>query len=84
MPRRPPPRSRTAQKAESPAIERSELDALANRVAAVERSEKAVEAELAKRPPAEAGDRSVRLVVAATALKTRSSAAIRLPPSLPP
>ncbi len=53
-----------------PAIERSELETLANRVAAVERSEKAVEAELAKRPPAEAGDRSLRLVVAATALKT--------------
>jgi hypothetical protein len=52
----------------APAIERSELEALANRVAAVERSEKAVEAELAKRP-ADAGDRSLRLVVAASALK---------------
>jgi hypothetical protein len=54
----------------APGIERKELEALANRVAAVERSEKAVEAELAKRPPAEVGDRSLRLVVAATALKT--------------
>jgi hypothetical protein len=52
----------------APAIERNELEALANRVAAVERSEKAVEAELAKRP-AETGDRSLRLVVAAGALK---------------
>jgi hypothetical protein len=52
----------------APAIERSELETLANRVAAVERSEKAVETELAKRP-ADAGDRSLRLVVAAGALK---------------
>ncbi len=52
----------------APAIERNELEALANRVAAVERSEKAVAAELAKRP-ADAGDRSLRLVVAASALK---------------
>jgi hypothetical protein len=52
----------------APAIERSELETLANRVAAVERSEKAVEAELAKRP-ADAGDRALRLVVAASALK---------------
>jgi len=52
-----------------PAIERSELEALANRVAAVERSEKAVATELAKRP-VDAGDRSLRLVVAASALKT--------------
>jgi hypothetical protein len=52
----------------APAIERNELEALANRVAAVERSEKAVEAELAKRP-AETGDRSLRLVVATSALK---------------
>lgn len=50
----------------APAVERNELEALANRVAAVERSEKAVEAELAKRPP---GDSSLRLVVAASALK---------------
>jgi hypothetical protein len=52
----------------APAIERSELETLANRVAAVERSEKAVEAELAKRP-VDAGDRALRLVVAASALK---------------
>jgi hypothetical protein len=53
----------------APAIERGELESLANRVAAVERSEKAVASELAKRPT-DAGDRSLRLVVAASALKT--------------
>jgi hypothetical protein len=42
------------------ATERSELEALANRVTAVERSEKA----------AESGDRAVRLALAATALNT--------------
>src|SRR5262245_12518179 len=52
----------------APAIERSELEALANRVAAVERNEKVVATELAKRP-VDAGDRSLRLVVAASALK---------------
>jgi hypothetical protein len=49
-------------------VERGELEALANRVTVVERGEKAVEAELAKRPPANAGDRSVRLALAAGAL----------------
>jgi hypothetical protein len=49
--------------------ERSELEALANRVAAVERGEKAVEAELAKRS-ATSGDRSVRLALAAAALNS--------------
>jgi hypothetical protein len=49
--------------------ERSELEALANRVAAVERGEKAVEAELAKRLAAGSGDRSVRLALAAAALQ---------------
>src|SRR5262245_4912484 len=60
----------SAQKAAPgvPAIERSELEALANRVAAVERNEKVVATELAKRP-VDAGDRSLRLVVAASALK---------------
>src|SRR5262245_15353711 len=51
-----------------PAIERSQLEALANRVTAVERNEKTVATELAKRP-VDAGDRSLRLVVAASALK---------------
>jgi hypothetical protein len=57
-----------AQQPGAPAIERGELESLANRVAAVERSEKAVETELAKRPT-DTGDRSLRLVVAASALK---------------
>ncbi len=53
----------------APAVERSELEALANRVTAVERGEKSVEAELAKRPAAESGDRGVRLALAAAVLK---------------
>jgi hypothetical protein len=53
----------------APAVERSELEALANRMAAVERGEKAVEAELAKRPGAESGDRGVRLALAAAVLE---------------
>jgi hypothetical protein len=52
---------------QAPAADRSELDALAARVAAVERSEKSVEAELAKRPPT-APDRAGRLAIAASVL----------------
>jgi hypothetical protein len=48
-----------AQKIPAAAVERGEVDALAGRVAAVERSEKT----------AERGDRAVRLVLVATALK---------------
>jgi hypothetical protein len=48
-----------AQKIPSAAVERSEVDALAGRVAAVEKSEKT----------AASGDRAVRLVLVATALK---------------
>ena len=48
-----------AQKISSAAVERSEVDALAGRVAAVEKSEKT----------AASGDRAVRLVLVATALK---------------
>ncbi len=58
-----------AQKLSRPgasAIERSELETLAGRVAAVERAERSVEAELAK--PRTSEDRAVRLVVAASAL----------------
>jgi hypothetical protein len=51
-----------------PAAERSEVEALANRVATVERSAKAVEAELAKRAT-EAGERAVRLAVTAAFLQ---------------
>ena len=50
----------------APAIERSELETLAGRVAAVERAERSVEAQLAK--PASSEDRTVRLAVAAAAL----------------
>jgi len=51
----------------APAIERRELDALTSRVDAIERGDKAVEAELAKR--ADSGDRPLRLAVVAAALK---------------
>ena len=51
-------------------VGRSELDALSGRIAAVERSEKAVAAELAKRPVEGTTDRSVRLAVAAAALRS--------------
>jgi hypothetical protein len=52
---------------QAPAADRSELDALAARVAGVERSEKSVEAELAKLPNA-APDRASRLAIAASVL----------------
>ena len=51
----------------APAVERGDLDALSKRVDAVERGEKAVEAELAKR--ADSSDRALRLAVVAAALK---------------
>lgn len=55
-------------------VERSEVDAkfeaMGNRVAGLERSEKTVASELAKRSAAESGDRAVRLALAATALNS--------------
>jgi hypothetical protein len=60
-----------AQKVARPAVplaEKSELEALANRVGAVERAEKAIEAELAKRQAAAASDKAVRLALASGAL----------------
>ena len=51
-------------------VDRGTLDALANRLAALERSEQAVAGELAKRSAAERGDQAVRLALAATALKS--------------
>ena len=51
----------------APAIERRELEALASRVDAIERGEKAVEAELARRT--DSGDRPLRLAVVAATLK---------------
>ena len=54
---------------QAPSVDRGEIDALANRVAAVEHTEKSSESQIAKRPAAESGDRAVRLSLAATALK---------------
>jgi hypothetical protein len=55
---------------DAPAIGRGELEGLASRVAAVERTAKSLEAELAKGGAAAGGDQGARLAVAATALKT--------------
>jgi hypothetical protein len=52
----------------APTVERTDFDALSKRVDAVERGEKAVEAELARRPATE--DRALRRVVVATSLKS--------------
>jgi len=51
----------------SPVVQRNELEALAGRVAAVERAAKTLESEVAKRA-AEGSDRTGRLAVAASAL----------------
>ena len=51
----------------APAVERRELEALSSRVDAIERGEKAVEAELARRT--DSGDRPLRLAVVAATLK---------------
>jgi hypothetical protein len=62
-----------AQKVARPAVplaEKSELEALANRIAAVERAAKATEAELAKRQADAATDKAVRLALVAGALNT--------------
>jgi hypothetical protein len=65
-----------AQKvASAPTVDRGELeskfDTLGNRITGLERNDKALESELAKRAAAEnAGDRAVRLGLAAAALKT--------------
>ena len=50
------------------AAERAEVEALANRVATLERSLNGLESELSRRVASEAGDRAVRLAVVATAL----------------
>jgi hypothetical protein len=50
-------------------VERSDLDAVSKRVAAIEASEKAMAAELAKRPALGATDPAVRFVVASAALR---------------
>jgi hypothetical protein len=53
-----------------PAVPRSEVEALANRVTALEHAAKALEAELAKRAAADAGDRAVRVAVSAAILQS--------------
>jgi hypothetical protein len=53
-----------------PAVPRSEVEALANRVTALEQAAKALQAELAKRAAADAGDRTVRLAVSAAILQS--------------
>jgi hypothetical protein len=50
-------------------VERSEFDAVATRIAMLERGQKAIETELAKRPPDGSTDRLGRLAVAAAALQ---------------
>jgi len=54
--------------APQPSVQKSDFDALASRVTAVELSEKSMEAALAKRPQGD--DRAGRLAAAATALKS--------------
>ena len=60
-------------------VERGELDALSKRIAAIESSEKAIAAELAKRPARRRTDPAVRFVVAPRRCARRSSAASRSP-----
>ena len=50
------------------AVQRGDLDAVAGRIATVERAVRALEAELARRPPP-GGERALRLAVAAAALE---------------
>jgi hypothetical protein len=57
-----------AQAAAGTAVQRGDLDTLANRVAALERVSKAIEAQLGSRLGAEAGDRALRTLVVAGAL----------------
>jgi hypothetical protein len=57
-----------AQTQAMPAIERKEIDALNTRIAALERSLKAMEAQLAGRTGGDGADRSLRLVVIASTL----------------
>jgi hypothetical protein len=52
-----------------PAAPRSEVEALANRVAALEQTAKSLQTELARRAAADAGDRMVRLAVTAALLQ---------------
>jgi hypothetical protein len=56
--------------AAAPVVDRNEVEALRNRIAGLERSDKALEGELAKRAAADSGDHAVKLALAATALKS--------------
>lgn len=65
--------AQNAERAGPPAVQKSELDALATRIAALERASQAMGRELANQETAQetasAGGRAMRLAVAATALK---------------
>ena len=76
--------SQALARAQAPAVARGEIEALANRVAAVEHTEKASESQIAKSPAVESGDRVVRLALAATALKAAVDAAVPSPPNSAP
>ena len=52
-----------------PSVDRGEVDALASRVASLERTNKSLEAELARRAATPPAERAVRLAVAAAALR---------------
>jgi hypothetical protein len=56
--------------AAAPVVDRNEVEALRNRIAALEQNDKALEGELAKRAAADSGDHAVKLALAATALKS--------------
>jgi hypothetical protein len=56
--------------AAAPVVDRNEVEALRNRIAALEQNDKALEDELAKRAAADSGDRAVKLALAATALRS--------------
>ena len=59
----------TAARPAAGAVQRADLDALAQRVTLIERAAKTLEAELAKRPPPPTGDSASRLALAAAALE---------------
>jgi hypothetical protein len=56
--------------AAAPVVDRNEVEALRNRIAALEQNDKTLEGELAKRAVADSGDRAVKLALAATALRS--------------
>jgi hypothetical protein len=56
--------------AAAPVVDRNELDALGKRVVELERNDKTLEGELAKRAAADSGDHAIKLALAATALKS--------------